>query len=145
MISEQLTGPRLENIHLAPYFPYGLKVKHKNRIWILKSMSEERIARLECDVVGRDWKQIRQVSYDDFTPIIRHRSDMIKKINHKGESFIPIEEINRLSFGVIKVGVRAPEGPIIYMDSWFFDRVAYDLIESGLAINYNDLLDHCYQ
>jgi len=137
---------KLELKHLAPYLPYGLKVKIWGKIktmTIFSSFDENEIG-------------ISSVIVDSMKPILHPLSDLTKEIEHNREKFVPIEIINRInSRWSINAGIfnervsknlniihTEPIGSLPYwicqkLFEWHFD--VGGLIEKGLAIDMNTL------
>jgi hypothetical protein len=92
---------KLELKHLAPYLPYGLNFYY---------FDEERERSYHNSTI--DWMEPAQGSIGEVTighedgsedmqlgdlkPILRPLSDLTKEIEHNGERFVPIIELNRM-------------------------------------------------
>jgi len=100
---------KLQINHLAAYLPYGLYIENLN---------------YKCDYVGIRHSKINSLysihthdgdmwhyktnagnvsSINDGKPILRPLSDLIKEINHNGESFIPMQKL------LDQIGVSDPD------------------------------------
>ena len=89
--------------HLAPYLPYGLKVKYKDCIYDKTHIAT--LSGVSNDAVETTYKRrFKGCSGDcifikgrnniiqlNFTPILHPLSDLTKEIEHNGERFVPIE------------------------------------------------------
>ena len=76
---------KLELKHLAPYLPYGLKMKLLN----FPFDGHIRILELDC---GHDFHFYLQNNY--VRPFLRPLSDLTKEIEVNGERFVPIIKLN---------------------------------------------------
>lgn len=135
---------KLELKHLAPYLPYGLKMKLLN----FPFDGHIRILELDC---GHDFHFYLQNNY--VRPFLRPLSDLTKEIEVNGERFVPIEKLeidsHSVSFhsniNMIKVfpddscewfyPIDVYENIIQKLAEWHFDFQG--LIEAGLAIDLN--------
>jgi hypothetical protein len=70
----------MELKHLAPYLPYGLKVKHASKLGNIKKTSELTVS---------DLPWLRNQKY--FKPILEPLSNLTKPITRKGVTFVAIE------------------------------------------------------
>lgn len=158
---------KLELKHLAPYLPYGLKC-HCSELWVDDGADDHEPITVE--IVGlNEFVEIHEIGrtiteeyhYCDVFPHFRPLSDLTKEIEHDGEKFVPIEEINEL-FGtcelryytsscneIIEESCREDEEytfshqtPNCYplyiaqkLFEWHFD--VFGLIPAGLAIDIN--------
>lgn len=78
----------LELKHIAPYLPYGLKIKSGN--YTLRNLV------IEVDNYSSSHNEVslkNVVSGIGHKPILRPLSDLTKEIEHNGERFVPIFEI----------------------------------------------------
>ena len=125
---------KLELKHLAPYLPYGLKVKHESNITML----------MTCERKQGDFLAIESVIHGYGKPILRPLSDLTKEITHNGENFVPIEEYHYLRFeeisnyksgGIWLNHIHFREYNVLI--ELHFD--VFGLIEKGLAIDINTL------
>ena len=86
---------KLELKHLAPYLPYGLKIKVENGI-------DNGVFELQPVMLTiQDHEGINKfdkwfVQYES-KPLLRPLSDLTKEIEYNGERFIPIEKILSLT------------------------------------------------
>ena len=80
----------LEVKHLAPYLPYGLKVLH---------CTDKDFPKKEALLTISDYNWLIKQSY--FKPMLRPLSDLTKEIEHNGEKFIPINELEKGENGSI--------------------------------------------
>ena len=144
---------KLQLKHLAPYLPYGLKVKkdadklisevkglesskHKDYFWI-KYEKPTKIAKLYLTETSSILK-----------PILRPLSDLTKEIDHNGKKFVPMKVFYELfgggymsykgfincqlpDFNMPLIGLRYDI--IQQLLEWHFD--IFGLIENGLAID----------
>lgn len=133
--------------HLAAYLPYGLKFlpthynkdKKQDTLYYLSTMLEKS----EFGINGYTSNYVK--------PILRPLSNLIKEIEHNGKKFVPIDIIYKLwnekSLGQFSKSIilqkvqlytnSMPHFIVEKLHSWHFDTKG--LIESGLAINYNEL------
>lgn len=82
---------KLEPKHLAPYLPYGLKMKADEGTMIYEAKGiniSEQFWILIKDRNGFDC----QIS--NIKPILRPLSDLTKEIEHNGEKFVPINKLS---------------------------------------------------
>jgi hypothetical protein len=134
---------------LAPYLPYGLKV---------------RVEDYKCDYVGREFDEVigfhqwdksgllwsvltdggAKPSVEKVKPILRPLSYLTKEIEVDGEKFIPIELLdNYHNFSNIRCGdieadpTRYPFTIVQKLFEWKFD--VFGLIPQSLAIDINTL------
>jgi hypothetical protein len=134
---------------LAPYLPYGLKV---------------RVEDYKCDYVGREFDEVigfhqwdksgllwsvltdggAKPSVEKVKPILRPLSYLTKEIEVNGEKFIPIELLdNYHNFSTIRWGdieadpTRYPFTIVQKLFEWKFD--VFGLIPQSLAIDINTL------
>ena len=147
---------KLELKHLAPYLPYGLKIKNdKSMYWLYQS---DGICRGKDDLQSIS---IGRVLLNQYKPILRPLSDLTKEItNEKNQTFIFVES---LEIGEDDNGTEYTDGNIKIIDELIsiskhelFLDVSYlpyllvkDLIENyfdifglipkGLAIDKNTL------
>lgn len=137
---------KLELKHLAPYLPYGLKIKGE------KPVSEYDLMTL-CDRRG-----LSNITIDTvidapafYKPILRPLSDLTKEIEHNGKKFTPEIELLQL-FGDFELN-HNPRLLNFTLDKWVswsdltkFTGILFEwhfdvfgLIENGLAIDINTL------
>jgi hypothetical protein len=135
---------KLEIKHLAPYFPYGLKLNLTRPLFKCNNVSI-----IKCDfryskTTKEQYLCLDNVTYGyhDIIPILRPLSDLTKEIEHNGEKFVPIEYLYN-NYTPITKSVKG-----MYMDlqspldhrfdvvqkliEWHFD--VFGLIEAGLAV-----------
>lgn len=136
--------------YLAPYLPYGLKLKswHKDNEYHIMTM---------CDKSGLSNLSISEVidnqdEHYNYKPILRPLSDLTKEIassEHRNYKFIEVLQLHNNvkidSNGVVtdgkdEYGIHwlAYESMQLLL-KWHFD--VFGLIEKGLAININNLKD----
>lgn len=143
---------KLELKHLAPYLPYGLKMEIQDFY-----NGKKEIARFTGSHIGFSWDEN---TFINCKPILRPLSDLNNEIEHNGERFIPLIEINTQSneFGLTYYVDDLSDGlylmvkqdknihinylviPMEVMNllfEWHFD--VFGLIEQGLAIDINTL------
>lgn len=134
---------KLELKHLAPYLPYGLKVRSKQEItYILNIFSNMRGKGLES-------RDIYSCLDNQYKPILRPL-DLTKEIEHNGERFVPLyvltSEILAGRMGIngyeVKYDLRMDFNSPRYCDvqkllSWHFD--VFGLIDKDLAISYEEV------
>ena len=147
---------KLELKNIAPYLPYGLKMKHyeNNRIGNLQGVSTNTLGQPYSLCVNTNW-------YNSFVykPILRPLSDLTKEIEVNGIKFKPSEYIDlnfigfemyvddEISFdysysdcrGEISNTFELNDVVSIYnkLLEWHFD--VFGLIEQKLAIDINTL------
>tara|TARA_R110000822_G_scaffold185428_1_gene324573 strand:- start:75 stop:497 length:423 start_codon:yes stop_codon:yes gene_type:complete len=139
---------KLELKDLAPYLPYGLKIKTNNQIRVMS-----------VAVLTTTENSISNIIYGvGHKPILRPLSDLTKEINIDGDYFIPIyllkniryEFESDLSFGfdpqsdgyTCHCSSQYLEFSEYYeinskLFEWHFD--VFGLIEKGLAIDINTI------
>lgn len=145
---------KLELKHIAPYLPYGLKVKYKSAVgwekdgftpkYKTKTEKIEGIDKMFVLYSNGEGSKLKEIK-----PILRPLSDLTKEIEHNGEKFVPIEFIeekyytqnwaNQLSRCI------EDERWIYHLDyylilsllGWHFD--IYGLIDKDLAVDINTL------
>lgn len=115
---------KLELKHLAPYLPYGLKVKSKSDIEgvYVHTMNEHNIG---C---------VLEEAITEYKPILRPLSDLGSKI--------PLTEKEELAIKAIILGDTHQYGNLSYYVILFLSQHHYDfqnLIEKGLAIDTNTI------
>ena len=140
---------KLELKHLAPYLPYGLKIKlHNGNITTFQSISVSGFTN------GISWMK-------ECKPILRPLSDLTKEIEHNGQKFYPCYNLFGKPFcrthpklessfvdGMLnELWLENEEGDIAqcsftkvdwdYLFEWHFD--VFGLIDKGLAIDINNL------
>ena len=79
---------KLELKHLAPYLPYGIKIKTNHGWEYLESLSSEFI-----NIGNEDFYEFHEIK-----PYLRPLSNLIKEIEHNGEKFVPIIELFRMIY-----------------------------------------------
>ena len=130
--------------HLAPYLPYGLRVRYidENNTAILIGITYiGNIIHGQLDFNG----VLGLYEFNDFEPILHPLSDLTKEIEHNGEKFVPIEVLDGYSSGwfggdLVRKGRDIYETPYASAQKlfeWHFD--VFGLIEEGLAIDINTL------
>ena len=153
----------LEIKHLAPYLPYGLKIKIRSHKPIMHAHFDGLIWGISISDVLK--------STHNSKAILRPLSDLTKEIEVNGEKFVPIERLFELEYPANKGGkyhsyyyfketnytICSHYGSIydmrVYTNSelifkqkywiaqklfeWHFD--VFGLIEAGLAIDINTL------
>lgn len=141
---------RLTLEHLAPRLPYGLKLHTKfEEIGTLNGLYNV----VEKPVSMFDVVKSASSKLEDVKPILRPLSDLTKLIEHRGEKFIPIDDLGNITTldyedGVLRqaeVDGEMYETEIKYLCyaqvqdlyKWHFDTD--NLIEQGLAIDVNTL------
>ncbi|PHR23622.1 MAG: hypothetical protein COA36_16885 [Desulfotalea sp.] len=118
----------LELKHLAPYLPYGLRIKNKTTTMPLSGYY---LDELEDPQFGFD---------DTYKPILRPL-DLTKEIEVNGEKFVPIDYLNNNGwlldeFDLIRYN-QLDYGVVTKLVEWHFD--VFGLIPQGLAIDINTL------
>jgi hypothetical protein len=118
---------KLELKHLAPYLPYGLRIKGKN----LNPTT------LNHDCL--DWVLNRH-----YKPILRPLTDLTKEIEVNGEKFVSINKFglvaneDNMKFIITKVERQYMSYlEMQYLIKWHFD--VFGLIPESLAIDINTL------
>lgn len=148
---------KLELKHLAPYLPYGLKMKLLN----FPFDGHIRILELDC---GHDFHFYLQNNY--VRPFLRPLSDLTKEIEVNGKKFVPTKHLEKLflmegllewkttEYGWTGFTDNKNNNIPVYMDNtiidecslgvynklikWHFD--VFGLIEAGLAIDLNTVI-----
>jgi hypothetical protein len=126
----------LELKHLAPYLPYGLKIRNGNNNYTLVANANL----YETD----GFVSIGSIREGIDKPILRPLPDLIKVIQHNKEEFIPsieyhyikdeLEELSSLDCSYIRY---ARYNVVSILFELHFD--VFGLIEKGLAIDINSL------
>jgi len=127
----------LELKHLAAYLPYGLKFyeSEMERTSELVSLSmheitlhDDEFGMLRLDITDRQIK-----------PFLRPLSQLTEEIEHNGEWFVPMEEIdNYHNFSMLRTAdlktdpTRYPYTVVEALISWHFD--VFGLIDQKLAV-----------
>jgi hypothetical protein len=123
---------KLELKHLALYLPYGLKIGHKSGAKSIHILHH-----------GNGIGSISHILTSDlYKPILRPLSDIITKIEHNGEKFVPLDILAYLfGYGCLEFDLtdvlNQPYKQIEKLLEWHFD--IFGLIEAGLAIDINTL------
>ncbi|MGV0854794.1 hypothetical protein ACTS9E_04265 [Empedobacter brevis] len=140
----------LELKHISPYLPYGLKGRVDKETYIQEE--NERIGELKTiDLADHQYHLAvyNDLGYflswiDEFKPILRPLSDLMKEIEVNGEKFVPFDEIRSYSFELNnnkkwqKVVLEdMPYSEVQKLFEWHFD--VFGLIEKGLAVDINTL------
>lgn len=117
--------------HLAPYLPYGLKVKDNERIYTM-------------DTNNNNSDGIETVLYGiNQLPILRPLSDLTKEIEHNGERFVPKNMFNtKFEYLFTNIEYYNVQNDLSYsvvrkLIEWHFD--VFGLIDKELAIDINNL------
>lgn len=77
----------LELKHLAPYLPYGLRVKTEDGMFKVIGWVDDIGICLDTMYYGAN-------AISTYKPILRPLSDLTKEIEHIGERFVPIKELH---------------------------------------------------
>jgi hypothetical protein len=134
--------------HLSGYLPYGLKAE-------MLDYKSDYVGRQYDVIIGvhqwsknGDWCLLTdggsKPSFNHIKPILRPLSDLTKEIEVDGEKFVPIEKMeqmgwfNRDCLNAYTI-LNIPYAMVQILLSWYFD--IHNLIEQGLAIDYNTLND----
>ena len=149
---------KLEPKHIAPYFPYGLRVQYidpitnKKRTANLTSVGikeiettyNRKIKGCSGDIIS--WSGHNSVEQMKVKPLLRPLSDLTKEIELNGEKFVPIEMLSYYANEQTEKGTTGLEWGIVsslpYTDiekilEWHFD--VFSLIPNGIAIDINTL------
>lgn len=115
--------------HLAPYFPYVLRVERK-------SYKRERFKELSA------YDLLPDGEIENLRLILRPLSDLTKEITHRGETFVPKMHLSskfQMEVDVFNIPNVLDIRVCDYQKlcEWMFDTSG--LIESGLAISVHDL------
>lgn len=141
---------KLELEHLAPYLPYKVKFmsefdiidpnQKNNKKWVMSGVFFD----MQCYWILAGFRNSRSYPIETVKPILRPLSDLTKEIEHEGKKFVPIERIANmtnfeigLTFFKTRNIVTLPWYVVKSLLEWHFDLD--NLIESGLAIDINDL------
>jgi len=136
---------KLELKHLAPYLPYGLRLKFISKFNIDK-LSNENIVILKTIDEGKISINGYKTNNTAYKPILRPLSDLTKEIEVNGEKFVPIDWIdknhNANNYATCAIMLDSTIELGFYKDfqklfEWHFD--VFGLIEKGLAIDINTL------
>ncbi len=125
---------KLELKHLAPYLPYGLKIRifREGRALFVEdiTMNGEIIDYLFEESENRKWTK------NIYKPILKPLSDLTKEIEINGEKFVPMDRLE--DFIDFEWGhERVEYWKIQKMFEWNID--VFRLIPKGLAIDFNTL------
>ena len=94
----------LELKDIAGYLPYGLKVQDRDMdIWSLSQLGNANPC-MDGDIgLCTDDGSYQQYDYlDKIKPILRPMYDLTKEITHRGETFVPMVELAKLSINWVK-------------------------------------------
>ena len=139
---------KLELKHLAPYFPYGLKVKITMEGCNYMLSTSTNIAELE-GIYGDDMCLLKQnegsfdLDFNEFKPILRPLSDLNEEIEVDGEKIDITDYVSKSEILQILDESKlcrihyVPYGIIGRLFEWHFD--VFGLIPKGLAIDINTL------
>lgn len=86
---------KLELKHLAPYLPYGLKVKNENRTYKIITINGFYFSKSE--LILNSIELNGGISSKEIKPILRPLSDLTKEIECNGKKVMPILEIAKVS------------------------------------------------
>lgn len=124
---------KLELKHLAPYLPYGVKVRSRQETtYILNIFSNMRGEGLES-------RDIYSCLDNQYKPILRPLSDLTKEIEHNGDRFVPSKALSCWDLDGISL-IDIPHIPVNLYElflKWHFD--VFGLIDKGLAIDINSI------
>jgi hypothetical protein len=132
---------KIELKHLAPYLPYGLKVKIESKLYPTPMIIGYLRGVIYCNYHGVSCSfNIEQVK-----PILRPLSDLTKEIEVNGEKFVPILYLievhgNSLDYSYLLSTKNVIEYSYAIVEKlleWHFD--IFGLIENNLAIDINTL------
>lgn len=143
---------KLELKHLAPYLPYELRLKSINDNWegtLIGLKNDNLITGTKTGVfvqADKPYNYEFAIPFKTVKPILRPLSDLTKEIDHNGERFVPIKEIERLftveiesegngNFEMANILLDVLELPYCIVQKlleWHFD--IFGLIDKGLAI-----------
>lgn len=148
----------LELKHLAAYLPYGLMLSQYREDLNINAQSE--LVSLSADkmrVLLQRFPYSEDVAYNEVKPILRPLSGLTKEIEHNGEKFIPFNYLTEKEGNRMHIALNY-DGELLFQPKdissiwtkdmiritnklfeWHFD--VFGLIEKGLAISYNDLVD----
>ena len=137
--------------HLAPYLPYGLRMRNETHKALIESKGQtyhdsylNSISREGHLFIGKRESSVH-ISTPHWKPVLRPLSMLDKEIEHKGEKFIPIEwlEDKYYTLSLHKECERLIELDghkwtnhlsyllLIHLFEWHFD--VFGLIPNGLA------------
>ncbi|WON94737.1 hypothetical protein [Sphingobacterium sp. UGAL515B_05] len=137
-MNNEKKAPVLTLEHIAPYLPYGIRVK--------VGKTERNLTAVSLDstfVFVSAWKGSREkemVSIEEIKPILRPLSDLTKVIEHNGERFVPVVNLGWNSYDhILKSGtcINISYEYMVKLFKWHFD--VFGLIEKGLAIDINSI------
>lgn len=130
---------KLKIEHLAPYLPYGLKVKWGADIADLIGLIRDAVV-----LNGEFWMSSQKTSIENIKPILRPLSDLTKEIEVNGEKFFPIKQLDAYhNFSmmhysdIVKDPTRYPYTIVQRLLELHFD--VFGLIPNNLAIDLNSL------
>lgn len=106
---------RLTIKELAPYLPYGLKIRNilgRGSTWTLTRFNIEQFS-------------------DDDKPLLRNLSQLTEEIEHNGESFVPWVEINKF----LNNGEYQPHFNVIEYNEWGSLTISFGDHCAGYSLN----------
>ena len=86
---------KLELKHIAPYLPYGLKMKFTSTNEVDKLSNEDIVILKQIDEGGICVNGYK-TNNKSYKPILRPLSDLTKEIEVNGEKFVPIVELAKI-------------------------------------------------
>ena len=127
--------------HLAPYLPYGLRMKaYKNTGKLIKL--DDSCVQIKFDKHYSEYHYFMEIK-----PILRPLSDLTKEIEHNEEKFVPHKKFFREAYQLIQNELEITNNKPLCdyftweimqkLFEWHFD--VFGLIEKGLAIDINTL------
>lgn len=137
----------IELKHLAPYLPYGLKVK----ILPISNLYEEQITDIDCmsnEFVtfkkAPDFYWVDEEPDIEFKPILQPLSDLVNLIEFNGRQFVPLIELLQIHLTDSKWGLTSKFDVV----KWFADetqkgvmngkyytiRYSYELSDSTVSV-----------
>ena len=132
--------------YLAPYLPYGLKLQregHKEPYHLVSaSYTPPFFNGVNIDDTFFDGE-----TFERFIPILRPLSDLTKEIEHNGEKLTPIVELKLWVKADVDDVIGSPLNCEYYMVQKLFEwrMDVFGLIESGLAVDVNQLEENPYK
>ncbi len=130
--------------YIAPYLPYGLKVKDIKYGLLFEALSFITSPNQSFDVYNSNLDQL--IKDELLKPILRLLTDLTKEIEHEGEKFVPVDKLRWITDtsktynwnAIDQSAVKYLNYEVIQMlFEWHFD--IFGLIEKGLAVDINTL------
>lgn len=130
-----LDKPMLTTVFLAPYLPYGLKIKYREHSGVLFRLWQDKDT-LYVNCINGIGTFVNPKYPNEFKPILNPISDLTRpELENAGFRYY-IDYLTYENQGV-EWTLKAPYDMIVYLLSQHYD--IYGLIEKGLAISIHDV------